>query len=140
MLDERYRNLREMLIRHEGLRLFPYRDTMGKLTIGVGRCLDTVGISKLEAMALLTGDIERSTEAAATFAWFKSISVPRQDVVISMLFSLGLGGFMKFAKMRTAIAIGDFNKAADEMLNSTWSAQTGPRASELARIMRSGAY
>lgn len=45
--------LKEELIRDEGLRLKPYRDTVGKLTIGVGRNLDDVGITKDEAMHLL---------------------------------------------------------------------------------------
>ncbi len=30
-------NLTDQLIRDEGLRLYPYKDTAGKLTIGVGR-------------------------------------------------------------------------------------------------------
>ncbi len=43
--------LRQMLIRHEGLRRKPYRDTVGKLTIGAGRNLDDVGITREEALA-----------------------------------------------------------------------------------------
>ena len=38
--------LTETLIRHEGLRLEPYRCTEGKLTIGVGHNLDDNPISK----------------------------------------------------------------------------------------------
>ena len=32
--------IKEQLVRHEGLRLKPYRCTAGKLTIGIGRNLD----------------------------------------------------------------------------------------------------
>lgn len=49
--------LREQLERHEGLRLKPYKDTVGKLTIGIGRNLDDKGISRKEAFALLDNDI-----------------------------------------------------------------------------------
>ena len=51
--------LREMLIRHEGLHLKPYRDSVGKLTIGVGRNLDDVGITREEALILLEHDIAK---------------------------------------------------------------------------------
>lgn len=45
--------LHDMLIRHEGLRLKPYHDTVRKLTIGIGRNLDDVGITHEEALILL---------------------------------------------------------------------------------------
>jgi lysozyme len=38
--------LKQQLIDHEGMRLRPYRCTSKKLTIGVGRNLDDVGISR----------------------------------------------------------------------------------------------
>ena len=42
------------------MRLTPYRDTVGKLTIGVGRNLDDVGITDAEARFLLENDIART--------------------------------------------------------------------------------
>jgi len=42
------------------LRLKPYRDSVGKLTIGVGRNLDDVGISAEEADVLLANDIAKA--------------------------------------------------------------------------------
>ena len=54
-------NLQEvqnMLIRHEGLKLFPYQCPAGKTTIGVGRNLDDKGISEKEAMYMLNEDIQ----------------------------------------------------------------------------------
>jgi len=38
--------IKEQLVRHEGLRLKPYRCTAGKLTIGYGRNLDLVSTQK----------------------------------------------------------------------------------------------
>ena len=52
--------LEALLRRHEGVRLKPYRDTVGKLTIGVGRNLDDVGITPDEATVLLRTDIDRT--------------------------------------------------------------------------------
>jgi lysozyme len=50
--------IQEQLVRHEGLRLKPYRCTAGKLTIGIGRNLDDRGISQKEAYAMLERDIK----------------------------------------------------------------------------------
>ena len=49
--------LKKQLIMHEGLKLTPYRCTADKLTIGVGRNLDDVGITQDEAEYLLDNDI-----------------------------------------------------------------------------------
>jgi hypothetical protein len=51
------------LIRDEGLRLRPYMDsaTPPRITIGVGRNLSDVGISKDEAFRMLHNDLERVT-------------------------------------------------------------------------------
>jgi len=42
--------------------------------------------------------------------------------------------------MLAAIKEGNFDSAADSMLNSLWAKQTKGRAVELAKIMREGRY
>ena len=139
--DEPTRRFRRLLIRHEGLRTKPYVDTVGKTTIGCGRNLTDIGISEMEALYLLSNDIRRvSREVQDAFPWFKSISVVRQDVVLSMAFNLGLAGFSKFKMLIQAIAVQDYERAAKEMLASRWRQQVGNRAKELAEMMRSGIY
>ena len=44
--------------KHEGLRLYPYNCSEGKLTLGIGRNLDDRGITEEEALYLLNNDIE----------------------------------------------------------------------------------
>lgn len=129
-----------MLIRHEGLRLKPYTDTVGKTTIGVGRNLTDIGITQLEAMQLLTNDIDRVQKEAVSLPWFKSLSVVRQDVVLDMIFNLGLSKLLGFKDMCAALANGNFERASKEMLSSAWAAQVGPRAQELAQMMRLDRY
>lgn len=139
--DEPRRRFRRLLIRHEGLRLKPYRDSVGKLTIGVGRNLDDRGITQLEAMLLLSNDMDLvHKECFEAFAWFKSIGVVRQDVVLSMVFNLGISRFMGFTQMLKAVSCQDYDRAADEMLASKWAGQVGDRAIELATMMRTGYY
>lgn len=126
----------EMLIRHEGLRLKPYRDSVGKLTIGVGRNLDDCGITSSEARYLLLNDL-RTVEVSCTFfPWWKDLDGERKKVILNMMFNLGATRFSKFKKMIEYIAAGEYSQAATEMLNSTWAKQVGSRATELADIMR----
>lgn len=133
--------LKDMFIRHEGLKNKPYLCSEGFLTIGVGRNLDSVGLSEDESLYLLDNDIRRSTAAAIQVVpEFLSLTSARQDVIISMIFNLGIGGFLAFKKVIEAIKIADYAKAADEMLESKWAQQVGLRAKELSELMRSGTY
>lgn len=132
--------LREMLIRHEGLRNKAYVDSVGKITVGVGRCIDSLGISNDEAMLLLSNDIARITLEAGTLNFFNSLDVIRQDAIMDMLFNLGLTHFLEFKKMISALCAGNYSEAASEMLSSSWASQVGPRAIELAQMIRTGLY
>lgn len=127
-----------MLERDEGLRLKPYRDSVGKLTIGIGRNLDDVGISHEEAYLLLGNDIAKVESEAARFPWFLELNEARQAVVLNMIFNLGLAGFIKFSNTIRYISAGDYNSAAEHMRNSKWADQVGARAGRLARIMETG--
>lgn len=130
-----------MLIRHEGLRLKPYRDIRNKLTIGIGRNLEDVGITREEALLLLDHDIARVRhEVERAFPWFSRLNPARKDVVLNMVFNLGLSRFRRFRKTIAAIKARDWEQAAREMLASLWARQVGRRARELAEMMRRGKY
>ncbi len=125
--------------RHEGLRLQPYRDTRGKLTIGYGRCLDTKGITAEEAEYLLGHDIaDAEREARAVVETFGELTPARQAVLVEMAFNLGGNGLGKFTRMLTCISIHDWEGWAAEMLDSQWARQVGARADELAAQVLEG--
>lgn len=128
--------------RHEGLRLKPYKCSAGKLTIGYGRNLEDVGITEEEAYLLLLNDISDTVVdlQRAKLNVFDSLSKPRQYVLMNMCFNLGINRLLKFKNMWSALADGNYNKAADEMLDSRWSKQVGERSLELADIMRTDVY
>lgn len=132
--------LKEQLIRHEGMRLKPYRCTANKTTIGVGRNLDDVGISEDEAMLLLENDIKKIKEQAEKLPWFLKLNEARQNVVLNMIFNLGLNGFLKFKETIHYLESGQYDQAAIEMLESKWADQVGERAKELSKIMFSGTF
>ena len=128
-----------MIIKHEGIRLKPYKDTMGLITVGVGRCLDTKGITQEEAYYLLRNDISEAIEGLQdNLPWFNQLDDARQDALTDMAFNLGITGLLKFKNMLSAIERKDWNTAHNEALNSTWARQVGTRAIEIANILLRG--
>ena len=133
------KQLFDQLERHEGLKLKPYTDTVGKLTIGVGRNLDDVGISHGEAMLMLSNDVEvAEKELRQRFPIVKQLDETRYHVLINMCFNMGVTRLAGFQKMWFAIEAQDWPKAALEMLDSKWARQVGNRAIELSTQMREG--
>lgn len=131
--------LHDRIVRHEGLRLKPYKDSLGYLTIGVGRCLDTNGITKDEAFYMLDNDISRvKREVAKEFPWIIGLDETRQEVLYEMCFQLGINRMSLFKRMIAALRDGRYDDAAEEMLDSGWHKQTPKRCEEMALIMKRG--
>lgn len=131
--------LRKDVMQAEGCVLKPYLDTVGKLTIGFGRNLDDVGISRLEAEVLLDHDLASAEmECKKAFDWFASLNDKRQRVVVEMVFNLGLTKLKKFHNTIAAIEARDYDRAARQMLASKWAAQVKGRAVRLAEAMQRG--
>lgn len=132
--------LRAALIADEGLRLKPYRDTAGVLTIGVGRNLDAVGLSRGEVDQMLENDIDRAVRDCTIRlgSWFATLDPARQGVLVQMTFQLGIAGLLGFPQTLAAVKRGDYAGAAAQMLASKWASQTSRRAARLAAQMESG--
>lgn len=128
------------LNRDEGKRLKPYKDTVGKLTIGVGRNLDDVGISDVESDFLLANDVAKvDAQLDEKLPWWRNLSVERQTVLLNMAFNMGVDGLLTFKNTLALIQAGDYASAATNMINSKWATQVGGRAVRLADQLRTGA-
>ena len=125
---------------HEGLRLKPYKCTMGYDTIGYGRNLETNGISEEEAEMLLANDVFKVMEELSDHGLLQDHTQPRQDVLINMAFQMGVSGLLKFKNMIRELDERRYSEAAKQMLDSRWAKQTPNRANELAEQMRTGVY
>ena len=130
--------LTELLIKHEGFRLKPYKDSVGKLTIGVGRNLDDNGIRRIEAMFMLRNDIQDVYEQIERYSWFHKCNEVRRLVLMDMVFNLGLPKFLGFKRMISALLSSNWEEASREMLDSKWATQVGQRAIDLAEMMFHG--
>lgn len=124
---------------HEGERLWPYRCTAGKWTIGVGRNLDDQGISPEESAMMLANDIT-AVDANLTrqLPWVTRLDDVRRRVLLDMAFNLGVGGLLEFKRTLAAVERGQYQQAAEMMLQSKWAGQVGQRAQRLSRMMATG--
>jgi lysozyme len=131
--------INRLLRRDEGYRRSAYPDSLGFLTIGVGRCIDgrkSAGIDEEEAEFLLNRDISHvETALSANLPWFGALSDVRKAVLVSMGFQLGVSGLLLFRNTLRAIEEGRYADAATSMLASKWAKQVPLRASRLAHAM-----
>lgn len=129
--------LKADLERDEGMRLFPYRDTVGKMTIGVGRNITDRGISATEAYAMLDNDISMAEiDLDRNYPWWRALPEPAQRALANMAFNLGIGRLSKFQGMLSALKAGDYQGAANEALDSSWAQQVKERAMRIADLYR----
>jgi lysozyme len=134
-------HLQKSLVLHEGLKLKPYQCTANKTTIGVGRNIEDNGITVNEAMMMLNNDIDTCiAELGRNLPGWKLHDEVRQNVLIEMVFNLGMPRLLTFRKMLAALAAYDYDQAAKEMLDSRWAVQVGGRAKTLAQMMRTGKW
>lgn len=134
--------LQNELIRDEGLRLTPYRDSLGYLTIGVGHLI-TKGesftkITNVEALDLLETDI-RIAERNLTRIYpnWTQLDDVRQRAMISLSFNLG-GKLVKFKRFLHSMGLGNFGKAADHLQDSLWYRQVKLRGPRVVHAIRTG--
>ena len=122
------------------LRLKPYRCTAGKLTIVIGRNLDDCGISQSEDYVMLINDImncEKQLQSKIPDI-YNGLDEVRKSVLLNMCFNLGINGLLGFKNTLAFVKVGDWERAANNMLVSKWAKQVGMRAIELSEMMRKG--
>jgi len=130
----------EQLRRDEGVRFKPYTDTVGRLTVGVGRNLTDVGLSDDEVDYLLANDVKRAQEGLAQFAWYAGLDPVRQGACTNLAFNLGIAGLLHFPHFIAAMAHGDWTAAAGELADSLWAKQVGVRAVRLEQQIVTGEW
>lgn len=134
-----YNRLIEQLKLHEGVRDRPYKDSVGKLTIGVGRNLTDKGLKPKEIEYLLMNDIMDCIDDLNKYLpWWRQLNEVRQRVLMDMCFNLGIGGLLGFKNTLAFIQSGDYEQASQNMLLSKWASQVGQRARRLSEMMRTG--
>ena len=135
----------EQLKRDEGWRPLAYLDSMGLLTIGVGRLIDSrkpgAGLRPDEIDYLLRNDInDRVAALQKALPWFAKLDQARQGVLINMAFQMGTAGLLAFRQTLGLVRDGRYAEASEQMLKSKWAEQTPARARRLAEQMKTGEW
>lgn len=130
--------LEKDLIRDEGKKLKPYRDSKGILTIGIGHNLDE-GIDEETCAYILATDITKHcNDLNRLLPWWQDLDEVRQRALANMCFNLGIVRLLEFRKFLAALQKHDYATAANEMINSLWAQQVGSRANRLEHMIRMG--
>lgn len=123
-------DIKKMLKEDEGLRLLPYRDTEGHLTIGYGHNLDAKGIALRIAEQLLDKDIEDAEkELDRELPWWRGVDAARQLVLLNLCFNMGVTKLLQFRKTLVAMEKADWTTATHELRLSLWIHQVGVKRS-----------
>jgi lysozyme len=124
-----------------GAYIKPGTRVVGNPTIGIGTNIGPgAGITETEAEYLLWNRLVLAGADAATLPAWHNMSDPRRLVLVDMVFNMGIKKVREFRLMLAAIEAGDYDGAANQMLNSDWARQVKGRAIQLARIMRTGVW
>jgi len=129
--------LRETITRHEGSRLKMYQDSLGIWTIGVGHNIQEKGISPAVMELMLDEDLQEAiSELKRSVSFFSKMPQQVQEALVNLSFNMGIPRLMQFKKTLALLRDGDFESAADELLDSRYAEQVGQRALEIADMIR----
>tara|TARA_R100000908_G_C3746602_1_gene141819 strand:+ start:150 stop:587 length:438 start_codon:yes stop_codon:yes gene_type:complete len=136
--------LKERIKTHEGFVNYVYKDTLGKRTVGYGHlCTDDEEWIDGECYGhdylndVFEIDFNEAVNQAEKLIGDTIIKNKAAEIIVEMVFQLGMSGVSKFKKMWAALENQDYAEASAQMLDSKWATQTKNRAESLAEIMRS---
>lgn len=154
--------LERQLLLHEGIRLKPYKDSLGIWTVLVGYNIEARGwdfiartlgrpvgmeseFTRAEALTVLRADLERIEKVVrVTLPEFDSLDPIRQRVILDFSFNLARRA-LQFKKAIDGVRARNWSKVAREMYASKWARQVDDgeggrfgRADRLARMILTG--
>ena len=139
--------LREQLEIDEGVVYEVYLDHPGYPTFGIGHlirntdpehgCEVGTAVSEDRVAEAFESDLDSVlSDCHKLYSEFYDLPEEVQQIVANMMFNLGYPRLSKFKGMKAGVDSQDWNRAADEMVDSAWYRQVGKRAERLVERMR----
>ena len=139
--------LRKQLEIDEGVKYEIYLDHLGYPTFGIGHLVipsdkeyrEDVGtrVSEERVRECFDKDVESVLrDCTLLYKDFDELPEEAQQIIANMMFNMGYGRLSKFKGMKAGVDAKDWNKAADEMVDSRWYKQVTNRANRLVERMR----
>ena len=139
--------LREELAEDEGCKFEVYLDHLGLPTFGIGHLVveqdpehgQAVGtpVDEERVRQVFNLDIASTLdECKVLYDNFDELPEECQLIIANMMFNMGRPRLSKFKGMKAGVDARDWNRAADEMVDSRWHDQVPNRAKRLVKRMR----
>ena len=139
--------LKEELTADEGCEYKIYKDHLGYNTFGIGHLITKddpefdmeVGseVSETRVDECFLNDVQKViNDCYILYDDFNDLPEQAQLIIANMMFNLGRPRLSKFKGMKAGVDNRDFNRAADEMVDSKWYTQVPNRAKRLVERMR----
>ena len=139
--------LRKQLEIDEGVKYEIYNDHLGFATFGIGHLVipsdeehgKPLGtrVSEERVRECFDRDVQSVLrDCKLLYKDFDELPEEVQQIVANMMFNMGYGRLSKFKGMKAGVDAKDWDKAADEMVDSRWYKQVTNRAQRLVDRMR----
>ena len=139
--------LRKELEMDEGVKYEIYNDHLGYATFGIGHLVrdsdpehgQEIGtpVSEERVIAAFDEDVQDVlADCERLYNDFNVLPEECQMIIANMMFNMGRPRLSKFKGMKAGVDTQDWNKAADEMIDSNWYKQVPNRAGRLVKRMR----
>ena len=139
--------LRKQLEIDEGVKYEIYLDHLGYPTFGIGHLVipsdieyrEDVGtrVSEERVRECFDKDVESVLrDCTLLYKDFDELPEEAKQIIANMMFNMGYTRLSKFKGMKRGVDTRDWNKAADEMVDSRWYKQVTNRANRLVERMR----
>ena len=139
--------LRKELELDEGVKYEIYNDHLGYATFGIGHLVidsdpehgQEIGtaVSEDRVIEAFNKDVQIVlADCEQLYYGFNVLPEEVQLIIANMMFNMGRPRLSKFKGMKAGVDTQDWNKAADEMIDSAWYRQVPNRAGRLVKRMR----
>ena len=139
--------LRKQLEIDEGVKYEIYLNHLGYPTFGIGHlilesdpehgCEAGTSVSADRVAEAFEQDVQNVlSDCAKLYSDFDDLPEEAQQIIANMMFNLGYPRLSKFKGMKAGVDSQDWNRAADEMIDSAWYRQVPNRAKRLVDRMR----
>jgi len=139
--------LRKQLEIDEGVKYEIYNDHLGYATFGIGHLVlesdpehgQEIGteVSEERVIEAFEKDVQTVLdECKVLYEDFDDLPEEVQQIIANMMFNMGRPRLSKFKGMKAGVDARDWNRAADEMVDSGWYRQVTNRADRLVQRMR----
>jgi len=139
--------LRKELELDEGVKYEIYNDHLGYATFGIGHLVidsdpeygQEIGTAVTEDRVIeaFNSDVQIVlADCEQLYYGFNVLPEEVQLIIANMMFNMGRPRLSKFKGMKAGVDAQDWNRAADEMIDSAWYRQVPNRAGRLVKRMR----